>query len=441
MAITFTRAAEKGFNTWEALKKADLITAFDFDMQESPEILQGVVQGYSDPLIQQFIYEASVGRGSLSSDQVRWYEHGRIQNSYIETVTSTVWAAGEATLDFSTETNFDIKSGQTLMVGDNIGGYVTEVRVMSINATAKTAVVHAREATPPDLSVSTGLTVIHVASEYGQGSTIANETVSRTGIWRENKPIILRDNISYDRSKLKQIVLFDDSMTRYSIDDKAFETVWEVGQVMAGVFGRSSESGSALETDGLLGSESVEEIIQKRGNTAQGQWSTKEDLENYVKILNSNKAPRTNMLLLNISGAFDFDNALASISPNATGEYNFGAFPEGLNYRNLGFSGVNLLGWDTMYKTWDILDDETYLGAFAGSAAVLEGVSIPKGQVQMADGSTIPYLQFLYRDGMVKQVAATGTLIGNDHTDEYRQSYTTEFAVRLASAKDFISFY
>jgi hypothetical protein len=441
MAITFHRAAEKGLNSWEALKKADLITAFDFDMQESPEILQGVVQGYSDPLIQQFIYEAAVGKGSLSSDQVRWYEHGRIQNSYIDSVTATAWAAGECDLDFSAEPNFDIKTGQTLMVGDKTGGYINEVRVMSVDKTAKTATVHAREATPAPMDSSAGLTVIHVASEYGQGSTIENETVSRTGIWRSNKPIIIRDNISYDRSKIKQIVLFDDDMTRYAIDDKAFETVWENAQLMAGVFGKSSEAGSALETDGLLGSESVTEIVAKRGNTAQGNWSDKSDLENYVKIMNSNKAPKTNMLLLNIAGAFDFDNALASISPNATGEYNFGAFPEGLNYRKLGFSGVNLLGWDTMYKTWDILDDETYIGAFAGSADAIEGISIPKGQVQMADGSTIPYLQFLYRDGMTKEVAVTGTVIGNDHTDELRQSYTTEFAVRLASAKDFISFY
>ena len=157
--------------------------------------------------------------------------------------------------------------------------------------------------------------------------------------------------------------------------------------------------------------------------------------------MNSNKAARQNMLLLSIQHAFDFDNALASVSPNATGEYNFGAFPEGLDYRKLGFSGVNLMGWDTMYKTWDILDDETYLGAFGGAADALEGMSIPKGQVQMADGSTIPYLQFLYRDGMVKEVAVTGTVVGNNHVDELRQSYTTEFAVRLAAAKNFISFY
>lgn len=437
MAITFTQAAQQGLLPWEALKKGELITDFTYDMQEAPEIMQDMVYGYSDPLVSQFIFDASVGKGSTSSDQERWYEAGRIQNSYIGNVDAgAVSAAGVATLTFPNGENFDIKSGQTLMIGGN--NNISEARVDSVDTTAKTAVVHFR-VTAPDVG-TTGLTVVHLASEYKQGSDIANETTSHTGIWRSNNPIILRDNMSYDRSKIKQIVSFSDSMNRYSIDDRAFDKTWEYAQVLAGVFGMKSAASTQLEADGLVGSESVVSAIESRGNTAVGSWADKSDLENYVKLLNSNKGSKTNMLLLDIDSAFDFDNALASISPNATSEYNFGAFDEGVDYRKLGFSGVNLLGWDTMYKTWDLLDDDTYLGAFTGNTSKITGMSIPKGQVQLASGGSIPYLQFLYRDGMPKTVAVTGTVVGNDHKDELRQTYTSEFTVRAASMKDFVKF-
>ena len=437
MAITFTKAADQGLNPWGALQSGQLITDFTYLMEEAPEVYKDMVYGFADPLMAEFIMEAGVGRGSFSSDQIQWREAGRIQDSYADVVEVN---AGLTILDFSNFTNFDIKAGQSLLVGDPTADIIEEVLVTAVDKTAKTATYVSRLTTSGITASAVNLTVTHLASDYKQGSSINKDTVTHNSTLRTNRPLIHRDFMAYDRSKIQQIVNFSEDMTKYSIDDKAFTTQFQNAILLAGIFGVESQASSDAETAGLYGSESAIAAVKARGNTSIGAWANKTDLDNYVKTLNSNKGSKTNQLLLDLDSALAFDNLLGSLNLMASGGYNFGAFDQGVDYQRLGFKGVNVAGWDTIYKHWNILDDASYFGAFEGNAEKIKGLSIPKGQVQLASGGSENYLSMLFRDGKDKTVSYEGAVVGIGHDDVLSVSNTAEFVMRTISAKDFILF-
>ncbi len=434
MALTITEVTAQGKDAWTALSHGSLISSFTYAMQEAPDIAKELIYAYRDPLIAQFLLEAGVGKGSTSSDQNRWYEAGRIQNSYTGCTLGTV-TSGSATLDVIDTTN-DIRVGQTLLIGDNANNDIDEVYVSAVSG--KDITINFREATPT-VAAGTGIVVMHLASDFVQGSSITDSTVTHEGTWRSNNPIIVKEYAKYDRSKLKQMVSFSDDLTRYMIDDKAMDTRFDIQQIMAGVFGKKSAAGSAAVAL-VDGTESVTQSIIDRGNTITGSFASKTDLENYVKMLNSVKGSKTNQLLLDLTTVFQFDNLLGGVDAGFSGGYDFGAFDEGIDYRKLGFKGVNLQGWDIAYKHWDILDDTSYFGVFGSNTDKVRGLSIPKGQVQLADGGSCQYLSFLYRDGMDKVVGKDGNVVGLGHSDTLSVSYTTELTPKTVSAKDFAIF-
>jgi len=451
MAKTFTEVTAQGFDAWEALQHGNLITSFDYTMQESPDIFKDMVYGYRDPLIAQIMLEGNIGKGATSSDQNRWYEAGRVQNSYDgDVLMTTVPTAGASgVLTFPAGEEFDIRTGQTILVSalaaDITGASDIMEQFYVVSTSGKTATVQSYEGASSlfiaaNIADDEPLTVTHLASDFKQGSGIADESVSHTGTWRTNNPIILKDFQKYDRSKIKQSVLFSDDMTRYNIDTRGLDKRMDIQQVMAGVFGVSAETGT-LKSSGIHGTESVIDSVQSRGNTATGTWNAKSDLDNYVKLLNSVKGSKLNCLLLDLNSALNMDAALAGVSPHGDANtYDYGVFGEEVDYRRLGFSGVNIKGWETIYKHWDILDDTTYFGAHSGNSNKVTGLSIPKGQVELASGGSMNYLSFLYRDGMSEQVGRDGAVFGLGHNDVAEISKTIEFTPRTVSAKDFVIF-
>ena len=435
MALTFVEATAQGKDAWSALATGQLISSFTYDLQEAPEIAKELIYGYRDPMIAQFLIEAGVGKGATSSDQNIWWEKGRLQNSYTACTLGTI-TSGVATLDVIDTTN-DIRVGQTLLIGDNAANLVDEVYVSAVSG--KDITVNFRTDTPLVLASTTDISVMHLASDFKQGTGITDSSVGQLSVKRTNNPIIVKDYANYDRSTLKQIVQFSNDMTMYTLNDKDMDTRFDLQQIMAGIFGKASESSSAAVTF-VDGTESVTQSVINRGNTVSGTFATKADLESYVKTLNSVKGSKTNQLLLDLTTIFELDNVLGAVDGGYSGGSDFGAFDESIDYRKLGFSSVNLQGWNTAYKHWDILDDTSYFGVFEGNASKIKGMSIPQGQVQLAGGGSTNYLSFLYRDGMDKVTAKVGNVVGNSHVDGLSISCTTELTPKAVSAKDFILF-
>lgn len=454
MAITFNEVSAQGKDAWGALAHGEMIESFTYLLQEAPEIIKEMIYGYSDPLIAQIKLEAGIATGSTNSDQTRWYEAGRIQSSYQrecdwDTVPASAGASG--VLQFPAGKNFDVRTGQTIWVGalaaDITGSadLLEEFYVVSVDTAAKTATVQSRQGASSDYVVANTatnelLTVTHSASDFKQGSSIADESVTHEGTWISNNPIIMKDYIKYDRSKVKQMVSFSDDMTRYTVDTRALDKRFEIQQILALIFGQKSETGT-LKTAGILGSDSLKAMIEARGNTASGTWAAKSDLDNMVKMLNSVKGSRKNKLMLNLAKNFELDACLAAVSSYDANTYHYGLFNESVDYRKLGFEGFTLSGgWEFVKKHWDILDDTTYFGAFGANSNVVKGMLIPEGQVETFDGGSMPYLQFKYRDGMDKVVGKEGALVGIGHGDYLSVSYTTEATLVGANSKDFCLF-
>ena len=454
MALTYTEVTEQGKDFWAALQHGQLISAFTYDMQEAPDVFKDQIYGYRDPLIAQIMLEGNIGKGATSSDQNRWYEAGRIQNSYERSVVMSGSPAGAgqtATFTFPVGDEFDIRTGQTIVVSalaaDITGAsdLMEQFYVESVNTTAKTITARSYEGTGSAflvaaVGVAEVLTVTHLASDFLQGSGISDESVTASGIWRSNNPIILKDYLKYDRSKIQQMVQFSDDLKRYIIDTRGLDKRLDIQQVMAGVFGVQAEAGEHA-TAGFAGTESVTDSVTARGNTVSGTWASKTDLDNYVKLLNSVKGSKTNCLMLDLDSALAMDAVLAGVSPHGdAAAFDYGSFGEDVDFRKLGFMGVNIKGWETVYKHWDILDDTSYFGAHAGNSNRITGLSIPKGQVELASGGSMNYLSFLYRNGMAEQIGKDGAVFGLGHNDVAEISKTIEMTPRTVSAKDFIIF-
>ena len=454
MAITFNELSAQGKDAFAALAHGEMITDFTYLLQEAPEIIQDMIYGYSDPLIAQIKLEAGIAGGSTNSDQTRWYEAGRIQNSYERTVdwdTVPASAGASGVLQFPAGENFDIRKDQTIwlsaLAADITGAadLLEEFFVVSVDTAAKTATVQSREGASSDFVVANTATnevmsVSHIASDYKQGSSVADESVSHEGTWISNNPIIMKDYLKYDRSKIRQAISFSDDFTRYTVDTRALDKRFEIQQILALIFGKKSATGT-LKTSGILGSDSLVSMVEARGNTASGSWADKTDLDNLVAMLNSVKGSRKNKLMLNLAKGFELDACLASVTSYAANTYNYGDFNENVDFRKLGFEGFTLSGgWEFMKKHWDILDDTTYFGAHGTNSNLIKGLLIPEGQVEVFGGGSMPYLTFKYRDGMDKVVGKEGALVGVGHGDYMSISYTTEATLVGANAKDFVLF-
>lgn len=453
MAITFVEATAQGKDAFAALKSGQLIESFTYSLQEAPEILKKLIYGYNDPLYKQIMLEASIAHGSTSSDQDRWYEAGRSQNSYERTVEwDTVPLAGATgILQFPAGKNFDIRKDQTIMLGalaadiTGVADILEEFFVLSVDTTLKQASVQSREGGTSNFVVANTalvevMSVNHIASDHKQGSSVADESVTHEGTWISNKPIIIKDYQKYDRSKIQQMVTFSDDMTRYDIDTRAMDIRFQTAQVLALIFGRESQAG-ALKTSGILGAESLVEGVKARGNTASGTWAAKSDLDNLVKMLDSVKGSKKNKLMLDINKRFELDTALANVTQYDPNTFNYGEFNEGVDYRKLGFDGFMLSGsWDFVASTWNILSDRTYFGVHLNNSNSVKGLLIPDGSVDTYDGGSVPYLTFRYRDGKEVTIGKNGNVFGLGHSDTASISYTTEITLAGANLKDFVLF-
>jgi len=456
MAITFAEVAAQGKDAYAALAGGTMITSFTYALQEAPEILQDMIIGYSDPLMAQFKLEAGIANGSTKSDQDRWYEAGRLQNSYertVEWVAGSVPLAGASgTLQFPVGDNFDIRKDQTIWLSalsadiTGVADLMEEFFVVSVDTATKQATVQSRQGTSSGFVVAataTGevMSVSHGASDYKQGSSVADESVTHEGTWISNNPIIMKDYQKYDRSKIQQMVSFlDDGLSRYTVDTRAMDKRFEAQQILALIFGKKSLTGTLLSS-GIYGSESLVAGIQARGNTAAGTFASKTDLEDMIVMLNSVKGARNNKLMVNLAKNFELDNTLGGINGDFAAGFDFGSFSETVDYRKLSFEGYTLGGgWNFAKKHWDLLDDTTYFGAHAGNDNVVSGILIPEGQVETFSGGSVPYLNFKYRDGMDKVVGKEGNLVGVGHGDFLGISYTTEATLVGANLKDFCLF-
>jgi hypothetical protein len=421
---TFTPTPDNGNNLIKKLAQGTYIDAFDYDMFEAPDTAQSLVMPYGNDIIGFQQLAGYIDYDDMSSDELAWFSTGRLLKSY----DAVPVAANIATFP----AGHDVRKNDTLKLINAAGLY--EAIVLSVSGN------------DAELSFRTASTiadadfkVIHLATEFKKGTDVQEEWLSREGVRKTNKPIIVKDSIQYTRSDLAQIVQFAEGNDQlWSIDTSDMEARFLNQQVMAGVWGKRSESGSTADGNGYGGMSSLYDSVVKGGNTMAGSIDAIADIQALTRMLTANKSPKEYLLLQDLEYHQKLTLALGGINRMDTDGYNFGAFANvGDKIMDLNFRGFDSDGFTFAYKTWDVLNDQMYFGAFDGEPHKPKGMIIPAGEVPNAKGEILPYFSFVYRTGARRIVGRDGQVFGQGTNDVAKLGYTAEFTTRTVAEKDF----
>jgi len=420
----YTPNPNTGMDLIKKLSQGTYIDAFDYDMLESPEVEQSLVMPYGDDILGFQQLAGYVAEDDMASDELSWFESGRLLKSYQAVSVSGNVATFPA--------GHDIRKGDTLKLADANGLYEAVVNSVSGND----AELLFRGGT-----ISAGdFTVIHIATEFKKGTDVQTESLTRDAERKSNKPMILKDSITYTRSDLAQIVQFAEGPdVLWSIDTSDMEARFQNQQVMAGVWGELSDAGASTAYDaGYLGMTSLYDKVLADGNTMAGSVDGLDDIHGLTRMLTANKSPKENLLLQDLEFHQSLTKALGGINRYDANSYNFGNFANvGEKIMDLNFRGFDSDGFMFAYKTWDVLNDQMYFGALDGNINKPKGMIIPAGQTPDAKGKILPYFAFVYRTGARRIVGREGVVFGQGTKDVATLAYTTEFTTRAVSSKDY----
>lgn len=421
----FTRSGKTGNDLIKKLAQGTYIDAFDYDMFEAPDTDKTLVMPFGNDLLGFQQLAGYIDEDEMASDELAWFTTGRLLKTY----PAVAVAGNVATFDIG----HDIRVSDTLKLANDEGMY--EAYVESIDANGTDVNLLFREAT----AVTAGdFAVIHLATEFKKGTDVQDEWLTRDGERKTNKPIILKDSISYTRSDLAQIVQFADGNDElWSIDTSDMETRFQNQQVMAGVWGERSQLTSTASDAGFGGMESLYETIKGEGNTMAGSIDSLDDIHGLTRMLTSNKSPKENLLLQDLEFNQKLTKALGGINRHDANAYNFGDFANvGNKVLDLNFRGFDSDNFMFAYKAWDVLDDQMYFGAFDGNDHKPKGMIIPAGETPNARGEVLPYFAYVYRSGGRRIVGREGVVFGQGTKDIATLGYTAEFTTRTVAPKD-----
>ena len=430
---TITPSPENGRNLISKLAQGTYIDQFDYDEFEKPDTAKSLIMPFGNDILGFQQLAGYIDEDDMASDELAWFESGRLIKSYKLTDATPVVKAG-TTLTFPA--GHDIRKEDSI----EIFNATNKVEAVVSAVAGNDVTVLYRAVTPPVADGNVG--VIHKATEFKKGTGVQEEWLTRDGDRKTNKPIILKDSIRYTRSDLAQLVQFaDGDDTLWSIDTSDMEARFQNQQVMAGIFGYSSEATSGADAGDLKGMESYWESATTRGNTHAGSIDDLDDIQALTRLLKANKSPKDFLLLQDLDYHQKLTKALGGINRHDANSYNFGNFANvGDKMMDLNFRGFDSDGYMFAYKNWDVLDDEMYYGAFDTSTAKPKGMLIPAGETPDAKGEIIPYFSYVYRRGGRRVVGKDGQVFGIGTGDYAELGYTTEFTVRGASMKDVTAF-
>jgi len=421
----FHPSQKTGFDLIKKLSQGTYIDSFDYSMFESPDTAQSLVMPFGNDIIGFQQLAGYIDYDDMASDEIAWFESGRLLQSY-----QTVPVTGNVA---TFPADHDIRVNDTLKLVSGAGMYEAVVQSLSGN---DATLLFRDNATIADADFK----VIHVATEYKKGTDIQTESLHRSGERRFNKPIILKDSIKYTRSDLAQHVQFaEGSDVLWSIDTSDMEARFLNQQVMAGVWGRRSETSSTADVEGLGGMSSLYEVAKNEGNTVSGFIENLSDIHSLTRMLTANKSPMENIILQDLEYHQKLTIALGGINrmDSGPGSYNFGSFANiGDKMMDLNFRGFDSDNFTFAYKTWDILNDKMYFGAFDGEDHKPKGMIIPAGEVPTARGEVLPYFSFVYRTGARRIVGRSGVVFNQGTEDSATLAYTSELSTRTVSCKD-----
>jgi hypothetical protein len=399
-----------------------------FAQQYLPEIYEQEVERYGNRTLSGFLRMVGAEM-PMTSDQVIWSEQNRLHigyegctNDQVNTITIPVDLAPADPKDFVANV---VSPNQTIVMMDDTGQEAKGVVTASNTANGDLTVAVYGAANLGALAL-TNIKIFVYGSEYGKGSSIANNTavpgdvngyqsITPSFTQFSNSPIIIRNKYVVSGSDTAQIgwveVATEDGTSGYLWYLKAesetrlrFEDYLEMAMVEGEL-----NAGAAGVPAANPGTEGLFAAIEARGNVYSGFSGAAApgagalgDFDVILQQLDKQGAIEENMLFLNRSTALDFDDMIGAMAGGgfgSTAAASYGLFDnESEMALNFGFSGFRRGSYD-FYKTdWKYLND----ASTRGLSKAIDGVMIPAGTTTVYDqmmGVNIrrPFLHVRYR--------------------------------------------
>ena len=466
------------------------LTSFDFTNQYLPDVYEEEVPRFGNRTITGFLKMLSAEM-PLVSDQVRWTEQGRLHIAYnnVYQTTAKVFTVrandGDATGALSTHS---IRINQTVLISDAAGsvarGIVSAVAANTFTVESYSAAGTNGFGTPgsgglPAAGTAANankLSVIVIGSEFKKGVTGMTESVESEDVFRDNKPVILKDRYAVSGSDTAQIgwvevasengangyywFLKSEADTRLRFEDYlekfALEAVPSTGNSNAAKF----IIGAGTYTGGEVGSKGLFHEVEAYGGTYTGALATSTgskltNVDALVKRFDSQGAIQENSWFLNRTLSLEIDDIIASLNADAGGSASWGIFNNSKDMAlQLGFRGFTRGGYDIYKSSWKYLnqaDSRALIENTTSGAANVKGISVPMGSSNVYDeglgmNAKRPYLHVRYRasetDNRKMKSWITGS-VGGAYTsslDAMEVQFLSERCLVTQAANNFVIF-
>jgi len=381
-----------------------------------PDVQDLYVSTYGDQGITGFLELTGAKKNAGTSDEVEWFEEGRLHKTIAYTDSTAIDTNLPAFLTVATGDDLTVRENDVLLLASGI-------RVIVLGTADTKVYVKRMDGEAFAASEPAGTAAI-IGNVYAQGTNQPNKFY-QTGLTRLKNPYIITKemyevngsqatNIGWlnvngqylwylknEMDARKRFMNQREMMLLYSQLDATTAAAADGATVSLGEVGTSAVADS---TGSITGSEGYFQAVERRGivasvsGGAQGSFASMSDIDSIILELDKEGAPAEYAMYVNRATSLDIDDMLANgiatqVTAGLAGQ--FGAFNNDADLAvKLGFKSFTRGGYTFHKHDWKLLNDPT----LGGLNNIHKGAMIPMSQVADAkSGVKSPALQMNYK--------------------------------------------
>ena len=356
-----------------------------------PDVMDLYVATYGDQGITGFLDLTGAKKNAGTSDEVEWFEEGRLHS----TVAYDTYNGGTGALS-KTDIGVDkVRVNDVLLLAD---GQRVVVKSMTDD------VVTAFSMSGGDTDIAVAGTAAIIGNVYAQGTNQPSKFY-QNGTERHNNPyIITKEMYEVSGSQATNIGWLNvNGDYRWYLKNemdarKRFMNQREMMLLYAQKGSPSLASGTISGSEGYFAAVEARGIVAEVTGGAQGSFASMSDVDQIILELDKEGAPAEYAMYVNRKTSLDIDDMLANgiatqVTAGLAGQ--FGAFNNDSDMAvKLGFKSFTRGGYTFHKHDWKLLNDPT----LGGLNNIHKGAMIPLAQVADAkSGVKSPALQMNYK--------------------------------------------
>jgi hypothetical protein len=373
-----------------------------------PDNMDLYVKTYGDQGITGFLELTGAKKNAGTSDQIQYWEEGRLHKTFTATLASAIAGPTLATGTITFAQGDGPRPNDVLLTQD--GGETLLVTAATPSATYEVATVRSMGGATIAAGNSKRFSVI--GNIAAQGSSQPDDFYQTEITKRTQDFIIARETFHVNGSQATNIGWINTGNGDYRWYIKGENDTrkrFMDQREMLMLFGQRQYTNSAAadsDNNGIVGTEGYFSALSDRGIlTTALATGTLSDLDDVILELDKQGAPSEYAMYLNREASLKIDDALAvGAGANLTAGLasQFGAFNNSQEMAvNLGFKSFTRGGYTFHKHDWKLLNDPTLAGSAAGvsGGGHFRGAMIPMTQVADArTGERAPSLQMYFKD-------------------------------------------